>query len=348
MANYLIKEETLVAIANALRSKHGIEDDIPCSQMADYIDAIRTSSKPILEGLTVAPTGKEIVNVPPFGSDGYGIVVVEGDDNLIPANIRKGVTIYGTEGNMLSDGGIDTSDATATSADIAEGAEAYVNGVKVVGTHICEADPILSELFVMPTGREIVKTPEDGTHGFSQVTIEGDENLKSENIVAGVEIYGIPGTFALQDDKEVMPTDADQVIEPDYGYSGLTEVTVLGDYNLTPENIVENIEIFGVKGTALSESGLVEKKLQKREVIPGTEDQTIEPEEGFLGLSSVEVEGDPNLVPEHIIEGVEIFGVHGTARNTNEDFGDGSDFSGFILNLHGLIVIQDPKEEEAQ
>ena len=52
--------------------------------------------------------------------------------NLLPEHLKAGVTCLGVEGNMES--GVDTSDATATAGDLANGKTAYVNGEKVTGT----------------------------------------------------------------------------------------------------------------------------------------------------------------------------------------------------------------------
>ena len=127
---YIINEETMTKIANAIRSKTGTSDAISTNNMADLIESIRTEATPFLEGLTVVPNGKEIVEIPPFGCDGFGIVTVLGDENLLSENIKAGVSIYGVDGILDSNDGVDTTDATAIADDIVEGASAYANGKK--------------------------------------------------------------------------------------------------------------------------------------------------------------------------------------------------------------------------
>ena len=74
---------------------------------------------------------------------------------IIPENIKVGVQIFDTEGEYT---GIDTSDATATAEDIAEGKTAYVNGEKVVGTATQTSDKnaMVADTFTT-TGNEALK-----------------------------------------------------------------------------------------------------------------------------------------------------------------------------------------------
>lgn len=66
-----------------------------------------------------------------------GTQTIKGDSNLTAGNIRSGVKIFNVTGSYAgssSSGGTDTSDATATAANILSGKTAYVNGSKVTGT----------------------------------------------------------------------------------------------------------------------------------------------------------------------------------------------------------------------
>lgn len=61
-----------------------------------------------------------------------GAQTVKGDANLLPANIKEGVSIFGVVGTVQE--GIDTSDATVAEGDILSGKTAYANGQKLTGT----------------------------------------------------------------------------------------------------------------------------------------------------------------------------------------------------------------------
>lgn len=68
-------------------------------------------------------------------------------------------------------GKIDTSDANATQEDILSGKIAYVNGTKIIGTHVCETPTIeTQEKTATPTTSSQEITPDSGKY-LSKVTI---------------------------------------------------------------------------------------------------------------------------------------------------------------------------------
>ena len=331
MANlYITKNSTFKAIANAIRSKRRMASTelIKVSNTATEIMAIDLPDEVVLTSITITPTGEEIIKLPEDAS-GFGMVTVAGDKNLIPGNIRKGEKIYGVVGTFDA---IDTSDATATAEDIMAGATAYVNGEKITGTHVCESPgdsggggggegegsedggtSVLNDIRVEPTGQDFTVNPEEGIDGFSSVEVAGDENLKPENILRDVTIYGVTGTAdsltdAYLQEKQVTPTSTEISITADEKYAALSKVTVLGDAQLIPENIRAGVEIFGVSG-ALTD---YDKPLMEHEVTPSKKTQTLIPDSEHSGFSKVTIKGDDGLVPSNIRKGATIFGVTGT------------------------------------
>lgn len=84
---------------------------------------------PKLEELSLTPSSEDQVLEGAFNK-----VVLKGDADLIPENIKEGVNIFNVEG--VASSGIDTSDATAKPSDVRMGKTFYANGQKLVGTYV--------------------------------------------------------------------------------------------------------------------------------------------------------------------------------------------------------------------
>ena len=148
----------LTNIADAIRTKNGTSaklslDDMASSILAiesgsgiDTSDATATADDIIYEktayvngekitgnivrynGTTYTPTTEDEL----FPAGAYNSkIIVKGDANLLPENIRQGVSIFNVEGTLSP---YEDTDSTATAENIESGYTAYVKGEQITGS----------------------------------------------------------------------------------------------------------------------------------------------------------------------------------------------------------------------
>jgi hypothetical protein len=278
-----------------------------------------------LSDITVRSQQTTFVEKPADSFYGIGSVTVEGDEDLIPANIKDGVTILGVTGEYSPD--MPDLRLTAKSVRITENGDmtiwppdGYVGMSRVTATvevPVTEekVDAVMQTKSVTP-GKEpqtVEPDKEDGYNALEVVHVAGDPNLIPANIKDGVTIFGVTGEYentvvvdAELQAKTVTPGASPKRVEPDAGYDGLTEVYVEGDSDLIPANIREGATIFGVSGSYSSG-----QKYQTKTVTPNRDGFPVTADDGYNALAQVIVNGDDRLVPGNIAEGVTIFGVTG-------------------------------------
>ena len=170
----------------------------------------------------------QYVNKVVYGGD--TLIDLTGDD-VTASDVLSGKKFHlpsGAPGTGSCTYDADTSDATATAAEILLGKTAYKNGEKLTGTM-----PNNGAVTGTITTKEQQYTVPQGYHdGSGKVSIAAAEQAKviPSNIKDGVEILGVTGTYTGEgvtaQAKTVTPSTSQQVVTPDAGYDYLSQVTV--------------------------------------------------------------------------------------------------------------------------
>ena len=197
--------------------------------------------------------GTANVTIPAGYYSGSGVVT--GDADLVTANIRAGVNLFGVTGTPAV---VNTASGTAVAGDLLSGETAYVNGSLVTGTMVTRT---LSAASATVTA---------GYYAATTLTAV-DADLAATNIRSGTIIFGQTGTlrpalgdataaqvltgrtFTTNNSAQLTGTMASNTLSAasatvSAGYYAATSLTNV-DTDLKATNIAQGVTIFGVTGT---------------------------------------------------------------------------------------------------
>lgn len=153
-------------------------------------------------------------------------------DTVTPETLLQGVTAHGKDGAPIEGAcafDVDSSDATATVAELLVGRTAYARGAKFTGT-MPNNEGISGTI---TNKNDIIAIPQGYHDGSGSVKMDPNEAAKliPQNIREGTVIFGVTGTMSgteavTAQTRTVIPTVAEQIILPEEGYNYLSQVTV--------------------------------------------------------------------------------------------------------------------------
>lgn len=152
-------------------------------------------------------------------------------DTVDASHLLSGYTAHGADGEAVTGScsyDSDTSDDTATAAEILATKTAHARGTALTGTMANNGG--VTGTISTKAGQYTI--PQGYHDGSGKVSISSTEQAKiiAGNIKSGIVILGVTGTYggetATAQAKTASPTFATQTITPDSGYDYLSQVTI--------------------------------------------------------------------------------------------------------------------------
>lgn len=174
-------------IRSALQQK-GIATAISHGFSSFASDILNIKTGVLLQSKSVTP-GKNAKTVSPdSGYDGLSSVSVSGDADLVASNIKSGVNIFGVAGSLVP--GITPSGTKNITANGTVDVTNYAS----VNVAVPVKDNYQSKI-ITPGYSLVHVVPDSGFDALSDVSVNGDTNLISENIKKDIVIFGVTGNY---------------------------------------------------------------------------------------------------------------------------------------------------------
>ena len=212
----------------------------------------------------IDPSVNEQVVTPDDGFLGMKQVTVNAvtstiDNNIIPENIKKGVSILGVEGVQEIP---NNQEKTLAKSDLINNTNESVTGELVPDADFTGMSKITYDK---------VNLNNDFT---AELRVPSDDKFYLLNLnfpVAGFDGVSKFSYKTRRQDKTVTPSTTEQTVNCDSGYVGIRSVTVNPvtssiDANIQPENIVKGVSILGVEGTFECNAGEFEMNISSATV----------------------------------------------------------------------------------
>lgn len=201
--------------------------------------------------LVVTPTTEEQVIYAPEGVEGYEVVTALGvtsaiDANITSGNIKQGVTILGTEGELVVVNGEEVTRELTTQGEISITPSSGKNGITRV-TAIPKNYNRTGDNAVNPATSDVTLNVPSGYSGNDITTVKAvtsaiDNNIQAGNIKQGISILGVEGNvIGLNGETRSVSLSSTgaSIFTPTSGKNGMTQVTVsANNYNWTGANAI--------------------------------------------------------------------------------------------------------------
>ena len=313
MAKVLITESYLEDIADAIRYKNGLSTTYTPGNMAAAIRAIESAAAPVLQSKIVSPALTQQTVSPDNNYDGLSSVTVEAMPTAAQAIPQ--VSINPETGLITATA---TQSAGYVTADTKRGT--YQLTTKGTTTFVPSSTDQYIQAGTYLTGLITIQGLTDGDNLTYGTTTSVSQALVTKSLLEALATTikqkasssTLPMTISAMQTavasirtssqislqaKQVSPSSVLQVITADSGYDGLSSVQV-GAVNATELTVNSNGTYTPASGSyynrvVVNTESHTEFNLQTKQVTPTTSPQSVTPDTGYNGLSSVTVNAIP-------------------------------------------------------